>query len=94
MTHQSVRVFGAALLITALTLANSARGLSYPLSSDEIREAYYLGRSTDGSKLAKFFGKYVHKFPYPAKGPYVESVELQTPYEQVVLASRVSPLEL
>ena len=88
MTHQSVRVFGAAFLITALTLANSAQGLSYPLSSDEIREAYYLGRSTDGTKLAKFFGNYVHKFPYPVKGPYVESVELRTPYEQVVLASR------
>jgi len=64
---------------------------NYPLQAEYVREAYFLGRTTDGKKFKDFYEQYVRYFPFPARGPYfsyVESVEFRTPYEQVVLRSR------
>ena len=83
-----IRVFtlGLSLLAPQHVLA-----FTYPLQAEYVREAYFLGRTTDGKKLANFYKPYVHGFPYPARGPYfsyVESVEFRTPYEQAVLRSQ------
>jgi hypothetical protein len=64
---------------------------AYPIQAEYVREAYFLGRTTDGKKFKGFYEQYVRYFPFPARGPYfsyVESVEFRTPYEQVVLRSR------
>jgi len=71
--------------------SQNAVAFDYPLQEEQVREAYFLGRTTDGEKLADFYKQYVHYFPFPARGPYysyVESVEFRTPYELVVLRSR------
>ena len=63
---------------------------TYPLQREDVREAYFLGRTTDGKKFKDFYEQYVRYFPFPARGPYfsyVESVEFRTPYEEVVLRS-------
>ena len=82
---------GALALSLCLLASQNASAFSYPLQGEEIREAYFLGRTTNNEKLTDFFKRYVHEFPFPDRGPYfsyVESVEFRTPYEQVVLRSR------
>jgi hypothetical protein len=70
-----------AILLPAGTLA-----FHYPLQSEEIEQAYYLGQTSDHQKLASFLKQYDREFPYPSDNPivYVKSVEFQTPYEQIV----------
>jgi len=71
--------------------SQNAVAFNYPLQEEQVREAYFLGRTTDGEKLKDFYKQYVHYFSFPARGPfysYVESVEFRTPYERVVLRSR------
>lgn len=58
------------------------------LQSEEIRDAYFLGGSTDGETLANFFGKYIRHIPCPNNGTCVSSIELETPYVQVAEAAR------
>jgi hypothetical protein len=71
-----------------LSTVPDAESFSYPLSSEQVRQAYFLGKTTDDQKVVKFLDPYLHRLPYPKKGPYVESVEFRSPYEQVVLRSR------
>ena len=73
--------------ILGLTI-ESAKARTFRLQSEAIREAYFLGQSQDGHTLAKFFNKYVRDFPCPDNGTCVASVELETPYMQVVEATR------
>ncbi len=71
--------------------SQNAIAIKYPLQEEQVREAYSLGRTTDGEKLKDFYEQYVRYFPFPARSPYyscVESVEFRTPYERVVLRSR------
>lgn len=85
-----VRIGALGLSLSFLASQNAA-AFNYPLQEEQVREAYFLGRTTDGEKLTDFYKQYVHYFPYPARGPYysyVESVEFRTPYEQIVLRSR------
>ena len=82
---------GALGLILCFLGSQNAVSFDYPLQEEQVREAYFLGRTTDGEKLTDFYKQYVHYFPFPARGPYysyVESVEFRTPYELVVLRSR------
>jgi len=70
--------------------SQNAAAFSYPLQEEQVREAYFLGRTTNGRKLTDFYKRYVRFFPFPARGPYfsyVESVEFRTPCERVVLRS-------
>src|SRR5712692_8391454 len=84
----SVRIkTGPIVLGLCLVFTQSAAPYIYPLSEESVREAYFLGRTTDLEKLAKFLGQYVYHFPYPVNGPYVEEVEFRTPYEQIVRRS-------
>jgi hypothetical protein len=82
---------GVFTLGLSLLASQNVMAFTYPLQGEYVREAYFLGRTTDGKKLADFYKPYVHGFPYPARGPYfsyVESVEFRTPYEQAVLRSQ------
>jgi hypothetical protein len=79
---------GTSLIALWLSAAIPAGAFSYPLSPEQVREAYFLGRSTDDEKVVRFIEPYVHRLPYPKKGPFVESVEFRSPYEQVVLRTR------
>ncbi|MGB6623492.1 MAG: hypothetical protein WBE43_01790, partial [Candidatus Acidiferrales bacterium] len=72
----------------AAVIAPNAMPRTYRLQSEAIREAYFLGASTDGHTLAKFFRKYVHDFPCPDNGTCVASIELETPYVQIVEATK------
>jgi hypothetical protein len=90
----------ACALGLCLLIAQGAYAFEYPVLPDDVRQAYYLGQTSDRQKLANFYNSYIHRFPYPASHPlvYVESVEFQTPYEQIVsrsqiLLNRQTPLE-
>jgi len=76
-------------LILGLSLLVSRDALSFntSLQPEEIQEAYSLGQTTNREELANFFKQYTHTFSYPTDRPdaFVQSVEFQTPYEQIVL---------
>jgi hypothetical protein len=71
----------------------AARAIEYPLPTDQVDQAFSLGRTTDHEELADFLAAYKHDFQYPGSTPmaYVKSIELETPYEQVVLKSMHVP---
>src|ERR1700719_3304947 len=82
---------GSFALGLCLLAPQNVLAFTYPLQGEYVREAYFLGRTTDGKKFKDFYEQYVRYFPFPSRGPYfsyVESVEYRTPYEQVVLRSR------
>jgi len=62
-------------------------GFSYPLSPEAIREAYFLGIG-DSAKRAEVFAKYTRTFPTPTSGPYVSTIEFETPY--IAVADRIA----
>jgi hypothetical protein len=68
----------------------SALAFNSSLQPEEVREAYSLGQTTNHEELADFLKQYEHGFPYPSDHPiaFVQSVEFQTPYEQIVLRTR------
>ena len=70
-----------------LTLNGLAFDTSLP--PEEIEEAYSLGQTGNHQELAEFLKPYEHDFLFPNDHPpaYVQSVEFQTPYEQIVLRS-------
>jgi hypothetical protein len=67
------------LPLSAVFAAEPVMAFTYPLSSEAIREAYFLGTG-DPAKRADVFAKYAHTFPVPTTGPYVEFVRFETPY--------------
>ena len=70
-------------------LTQNALAFDYPLPPEEVREAYYLGQKFGHEELTEFLKQYQHDFSYPSDNPaaYAQSVEFQTPYEQIVLRS-------
>ncbi len=54
-------------------------GFSYPLSPEAIRDAYFLGTG-DPAKRAEVFAKYTRTFPTPSEGPWVATIEFETPF--------------
>jgi hypothetical protein len=87
----SLRIrIGAFALGLCFLAPQHVSAFAYPLQAEYVREAYFLGRTTDGKKFKDFYEQYVRYFPFPSRSPYfsyVESVEYRTPYEQVVLRS-------
>ncbi len=72
-----------------LVLALSTAAYDFPLSNQEVREAYFLGQRRDDS-TAKFLTPYFKRLP-ATKAPWqVAEIEVRTPYQQVVLRSRQS----
>lgn len=58
------------------------------LPSEQIRDAYSLGDTTNNAELEGFLRQYIRYFPDPPNGPYVQSIEFRTPFEQIVLRAR------
>ena len=85
------RAFRIRVLVSALCLLLSLNALAFnsSLQPEEVQDAYSLGQTTNHEKLAAFINQYEHNFKYPSDNPvaYVQSVEFQTPYEQIVLRS-------
>lgn len=83
---RAARTLGVVLGLCAL-LSLNALAISTSLQPEEIQEAYSLGQTNNHEELADFLKQYQHDFPYPSNNPvaYVQSIEFQTPYEQIVL---------
>jgi hypothetical protein len=58
----------------------------YPLSSTDIRDAYFIGRRNDGV-TSDFLLKYKRHFEMPSSGPYISDVAIETPFAQIVAYS-------
>jgi hypothetical protein len=82
----AVRVNASAVALFAL-LSLNALAFNSSLQPEEIQDAFSLGQPTNHEELASFINQYVHNFKYPSDNPvaFVQSVEFQTPYEQIVL---------
>jgi hypothetical protein len=57
-----------------------------PLTSESIREAYFLGQRRDGA-TASLLAHYDHDYLLPKTGPYISRVQVLTPYAQIVLGA-------
>jgi hypothetical protein len=57
--------------------------LSYPLSSTDIRDAYFIGRRNDDVTIS-FLNTYARHFEPPAKGAYITEIGIETPFVQIV----------
>lgn len=77
------------VVVAALTLALASPVFGYedPLSSESIREAYFVGVGRD-KKASDFIEQYTRHFPVPPNGPYVAMIQLETPYAQIVERAR------
>ena len=75
------------LFVLALFITSSAFALELPLSSEGVREAYFLGQRRDDT-TSKFLDSYRQHLPAPKSGTYVSMVELLTPYAEAVELSR------
>ena len=89
MMKRKYKVARALAAISAfVALAPVATAYMQKLYSEEVQEAFSLGRSTDPDTVKQFFEKYSHMLDCPASGSCVNSIELRTPYEQVAVRSR------
>jgi hypothetical protein len=62
----------------------------YPLSSTDIRDAYFIGHRND-EITSDFLLKYTRHFDKPSSGPYVADIGIVTPFSQIVAhASRTA----
>ncbi len=75
------------VLLVAVAVVPPVSALDYPLSSEAIREAYFLG-SGDAQKRALFFDKYAKHYPIAKSVQYVASIRFETPY--YIIAEYVS----
>lgn len=72
-----------AILASAVLLTPPVSAFSSPLSSEAIREAYFLGQRRDES-MARFLDKYTKRLAPPRTGPYISSVQFLTPFAQLI----------
>ncbi|MGA8871690.1 MAG: hypothetical protein WA434_09140 [Candidatus Acidiferrales bacterium] len=79
------------LLGIALVALEPALAYNSPLSSEAIREAYFLGKRND-EQTAAFFTKYIHVLPAPESGPYVSVIGIETPYSAIVRRVQRAPI--
>lgn len=83
---------GLSILLAALAIAQPGLAYQYPLSSEAIREAYFLGKASS-EKKAEFFAKYTHHLPVPKAGPHVAWISVETPFACVVDRVARGPLD-
>jgi hypothetical protein len=88
MSRSHIIRLGFALACLGILFARNAGAFYYPLQQTQIREAYLFGHSGDPQKVAALLEPYTRRFPLPSTGPRVETIDFQTPYEQVILRSR------
>jgi hypothetical protein len=75
------------VLLATTALAFPAFAYDYPLSSETIRDAYFLGKGS-GSAGADFLAEYAHTLPNLKIGAYTSVVRLETPYAQLAEHAR------
>lgn len=83
------RSTGWNVVVTVIVAALAAAAYDYPLSSEAVREAYFLGQRRHDS-TAKLLAQYVKRLPATNAAWQVAEMEVRTPYQQVVLRSRQS----
>lgn len=69
--------------LIALVIAQPATAYEYPLSSEAIRDAYFLGKASADKRRA-FFAQYTRHLSMPKTGPFVAVVRVETPYAVIV----------
>ena len=76
-----------------LLLAANARAFHSSLQPEEVQNAYSLGQSSNHEEVTDFLDLYEHHFNFPSDDSiaFAQSVEFQTPYEQIVLRSLRTP---
>lgn len=81
------------LVCLALLFPIDAFPITHPLAPEDVQNAYSLGKTTHAENLNAFLSQYQRTFAYPSSKPfaYLQFVEFQTPYEQIVLRSRETP---
>jgi hypothetical protein len=75
-----------AVVASALLIALPALACQYPLSTTDIRDAYFMGARND-ELTAAFFADYSKHLPAPQSGPDVDQITIDTPYTQIVQRS-------
>jgi hypothetical protein len=75
------------VLLATIALALPAFAYDYPLSSETIRDAYFLGKGSGGAG-ADFLAEYAHTLPKLKIGAYTSVVRLETPYTQIAEHAR------
>ena len=81
MKPHALPSFAIFLMASAISLPLFA--YEYPLSENSIRDAYFLGKSSNDKK-SELFEKYKQRPPVPETGAHVASIVLETPYVRVV----------
>jgi hypothetical protein len=78
------------LLFLCTLFAFNALAFQTSLQSEEVEDAYALGQTSNHEELKTFLSKYEHDLKYSSNNSiaFVQSVEFQTPYEQIVLRSQ------
>jgi hypothetical protein len=66
--------------LLVFSIAFPASAYEYPLSSEAIREAYFLGARHHDEMSATVFAEYAHPLPKPKSGPYIAWIGIETPY--------------
>ena len=80
--RQSMAVIAALFLASQTAAAQTYR---YPLHSEAIRDAYFLGERNN-FQTTDCLLQYIHRFTGPQAGRYyVSQVDISTPYQQIVL---------
>lgn len=78
--RQAVSSFAAIILLTPSVLAFDS-----PLSSEAVREAYFLGQRHDD--IARYLDAYTKFLAPPETGPYIASMQFLTPFAQLIQVS-------
>jgi hypothetical protein len=60
-----------------------AGAFTYPLSSTDIRDAYFIGRRND-EITSNFLLQYTRHFNPPTSGPDISDIAVETPFTQIV----------
>ncbi len=84
---RSLPRFGLSILVLWLFAVQPVLAYSYPLSSEAIRDAYFLG-TEDAERRADAFSSYTRQFPPSESGVHVALIQFQTPF--IVIADRVA----
>jgi hypothetical protein len=82
--------WGLALLLLAILAVQPVSAFECPLSSESIREAYFISKENFDRKQA-FFRAYRHDMPLPNSGPDVGLIEVETPFACLVDAIARKP---
>src|SRR5206468_6246284 len=72
-------------LAAILLLTSSVFAFDSPLSSEAVREAYFLGQRHDD--IARYLDGYTKFLPPPETGPYISSMQFLTPFAQLIQLS-------